>query len=152
MCQLGFFVTVRNEVAKVMFLQVSICPQGLGGGGIPACIAGGVPACLAAGLHGGGCAIPACIAGGIPACLATSLKGGGLLPGGSGPGGVPALGGMVLGGTWSWGGLLPGGGLLLQMVRILLECILVVDFCFLIFMEGMSCLFCGSTDRPVLDF
>ena len=28
-----------------MFLQVSICPRG-GGGGIPACLAGGIPACL----------------------------------------------------------------------------------------------------------
>ena len=40
-------ITVRNEVAKVMFLQVSVCPRG-----------GGIPACLAAGLRGGG--IPAC--------------------------------------------------------------------------------------------
>ena len=43
--------TVRNEDAKVMFLQVCVCPQG---GAIPACIAGGIPACLAAGLKGGG--------------------------------------------------------------------------------------------------
>ena len=42
-------ITVRNEVAKVKFLQVSVCPQG---GGIPACFAGGIPACLAAGLQG----------------------------------------------------------------------------------------------------
>ena len=44
-------ITVRNEVAKVMFLHVSVilCT---GGGAIPACIAGGIPACLAAGLRG----------------------------------------------------------------------------------------------------
>ena len=43
-------ITVRNEVAKVMFLQVSVCPQG--GGGIPACLAGGIPVCLTTGLQG----------------------------------------------------------------------------------------------------
>ena len=37
-----------------MFLQVCVCPQGGGGGGIPACIAGGIPACLGAGLRGEG--------------------------------------------------------------------------------------------------
>ena len=46
-----YIITVHNEVAKVMFLQVSVCPGG--GGGIPACLAGGIPACLAAGLQGG---------------------------------------------------------------------------------------------------
>ena len=35
-------ITVRNEVAKVMFLQVSVCSQ-WGGGGIPAYLAGGIP-------------------------------------------------------------------------------------------------------------
>ena len=79
------FITVRNEVAKVMFLQVSVCPQG--GGGIPTCLAGGIPACLAAGLQG---VVPAL--GGVPAP-------GGLVPG------VPTLGGLVpggclLGGVW----------------------------------------------------
>ena len=44
-------ITVRNEVVKVMFLQVCVCPQG--GCGIPACLACGIPACLAAGLQGG---------------------------------------------------------------------------------------------------
>ena len=29
------FITVRNEVAKVMFLQVSVCPRGGGRGGLP---------------------------------------------------------------------------------------------------------------------
>ena len=48
----SFFITVHNKVAKVMFLQVCVCPW-RGGGGIPACLAGGIPACLAAGL--GGC-------------------------------------------------------------------------------------------------
>ena len=35
-----------------MFLHVSVCPQG-GGGGFPECLAGGIPACLA-GLQRGG--------------------------------------------------------------------------------------------------
>ena len=42
--------------------------------------------------------------------------------------GVLALGGYLLGGVWSWGGAWwrpPLGRLLLQVVRILLECILV---------------------------
>ena len=45
----GFiFFTVRNEVAKVMFLHVSVILS-TGEGAIPACIADGIPACLAAG-------------------------------------------------------------------------------------------------------
>ena len=58
------FITVRNEVGKVMFLHVSVIlstggisqhalqvvsQHALQQGGIPACIAGGIPACLAAG-------------------------------------------------------------------------------------------------------
>ena len=35
-----------------------------------------IPAYIAAGLQGEGCAIPAYIAGGIPACLAAGLGGG----------------------------------------------------------------------------
>ena len=35
-------ITVRNEAAKVMFLQVCVCPQG-----------GGIPACLATDVQGG---------------------------------------------------------------------------------------------------
>ena len=76
--QLVVFVTIRNKVVKVMFLQAWVCPQGecvsqhalqevsqhalqqVSGGCIPACIAG---------------SIPACIAGGIPACLAAGLQG-----------------------------------------------------------------------------
>ena len=89
------FITIRNEVAKVMFLQMCVCPQG----GIPACLAGGIPACLAAGLQVEGCAIPACIAGDIPACFATGLQGRSA-PGGSALGvcsrGVPALGGVEI--------------------------------------------------------
>ena len=95
----SIFFTVRNEVAKVMFLQVSVCPQ-WGGGGIPACLVGGIPACLVAGLWGG--AIPACIAGGIPACLATGLQ----------RGGVCLAEGCPLG-----GGSLLQGGLLLEGVE-----------------------------------
>ena len=40
--------TLRNEVAKVMFLHVSVILSG-GGGGIPACNAGDIPTCLAPG-------------------------------------------------------------------------------------------------------
>ena len=69
-------ITVRNEVAKVKFLQLCVCPQG-GGGGISACLAGGIPACLATGLQGG-----------------------------SAPWGVPAMGGLLLGGACSKGGCL----------------------------------------------
>ena len=92
-------IIVRNEVAKVMFLHVSVSHSVHRGGvcypsmhcrwypsmpcsrwgAIPACIAGDIPACLAVGE----CAIPACIAGGIPACLAA---------GGSAPGGVCSWG------------------------------------------------------------
>ena len=36
------FITVRNEVAKVMFLQVCVCPRG-GGGGLPQCMLGYQP-------------------------------------------------------------------------------------------------------------
>ena len=50
MVPLSYIFTVRNEIAKVMFLQVSVCPRG---DGILACFAGGIPACLAAGLGGG---------------------------------------------------------------------------------------------------
>ena len=55
------FITVHNEVVKVMFLHVSVIL--FTGGGC-------------------GCAIPACIAGGIPACLAAGLEEGGSVPGG----------------------------------------------------------------------
>ena len=66
-------ITVRNEVAKVVFLQMCVCPRGEGWvGGIPACLAVGIPAYLAAGFRGE-CA--------IPACLATGLQGGGVCSG-----------------------------------------------------------------------
>ena len=43
-------ITLRNEIAKVMFLHVSVSHSVHGGGGaIPAFIAGGIPACLSAG-------------------------------------------------------------------------------------------------------
>ena len=70
-------ITVRNEVAKVMFLHVSVILS-TGEGAIPACIAGDIPACLAAGFRGG----VACSWGGLlpGGCLLQ----GGLLPGGYG--------------------------------------------------------------------
>ena len=63
--------TVRNEVAKVMFLHVSVI---LSTGGMLSQHALQVVSQHA--LQGGGgvvCAIPACIAGGIPACLAVGV-------------------------------------------------------------------------------
>ena len=63
--------------------------------------------------------------GGIPACLAAGGSG----PGGSAPGGCLVQGGLLLRGVCSGGGCLvetPPRRLLLQAVRILLECILVV--------------------------
>ena len=72
--------TVHNEVAKVMFLRVSVCPQG---GGIPACLAGGI---LAAGLRG------VAWSGGLSAPGGVSAPGGGLLGGvcSQGRAGIPA--------------------------------------------------------------
>ena len=96
-------VTVRNEVAKVMFLQASVCPQG-------GCLVPG--GCL---LRGSVCSWGVSTWGG---CL---LLGGCLLQGGwvSAPRGwYPSM---------HWGRHPPQERqLLLQMVCILLECILVV--------------------------
>ena len=47
-------ITVRNQVAKVIFLHVSVILF-MEGGAIPVCIASGIPACLAAGLKWGTC-------------------------------------------------------------------------------------------------
>ena len=111
-------ITVPNEVAKVMFLQVCVCPWG--GGGYPGMPCRWYPSMPCSRSRGGG--IPACLAGGIPACLAAGLQGG-----------VPALGGGFLlpggGGACSWGcggDPLASRRLLLRTVRILLECILVL--------------------------
>ena len=64
----------QMKFAKVMFLQVSVCPQGGGVHGRGACVAGGQGACVAGvgacmaggcvwqgGMHGRG----ACVAGGM---------------------------------------------------------------------------------------
>ena len=89
--------TVRNEVAKVMFLQVSVYPRGCG---IPACLAGGIPVCLAV----GGVCYPSMHCRWYPSmpcdrsprgCL---VLGGCLVPGGSAPGGVCSRGVPALGG------------------------------------------------------
>ena len=79
-----YLITVRNEVAKVMFLHVSVILF-TGGGAIPACIAGGIPACLAA----GGSAL------GGAACSRGVCSRRGLLLGGLLPVGVPAPRGSV---------------------------------------------------------
>ena len=39
----GRLFTVRNEVAKVMFLQASVCPQGGRGVGVSASVDAGIP-------------------------------------------------------------------------------------------------------------
>ena len=103
--------TVRNEVAKVMFIQVCVCPQGrvLGLGGVPG--------------TGGGSAL--LLGVGVP-----GLGGGLLWGGGAWSGGVCSGGG---------GGDIPActeadpreERLLLRTVRILLKCILVFIKCFL---------------------
>ena len=67
-------ITVRNEVAKVMFLQVSVCQQG----GVP-----GPGGCLLR----GGCLVPG---GGVPA--PGGLLRGGLLWGGAWSGGCQLRG------------------------------------------------------------
>ena len=45
-------ITVRNEVAKVMFLRLSVSHSVHRGSAIPAYIAGGIPACPAPGSEG----------------------------------------------------------------------------------------------------
>ena len=68
----------QTKFAKIMFLQVSVCPQGRGGvHGRGACMAGGCLAGGGGGVHGmGACvAVGACMAGG--ACVARSMHGGG---------------------------------------------------------------------------
>ena len=108
-CGLVIF-TVRNEVAKVMFSQACVCPQGgEAGPGGTWCSGGdsGPGWCL---LLGGGCLV-----------LGGSWSSGGCLVGGSG-------------GAWYWGVGIPActeadppeRRLLLRTVRILLECILVL--------------------------
>ena len=107
-------ITVRNEVAKVMFLQACVCPQG------GCLLRGGAPrGCL---LQGDVCSRGVSTLGGVRS-RTVSAPGGCLLPGGC----LPPLGVCS-------GGSAPGGvcsafprerRLLLLRVRILLECILV---------------------------
>ena len=52
-----FLVTVRNEVAKVMFLHLSVCPQWVGGG-VPGTRGVPCPGCAwSAGSAPGGCLV-----------------------------------------------------------------------------------------------
>ena len=115
-----FLVTVRNEVAKVMFLQVSMILL-TGGGGVR-----GVPGPGGAWSRGrmpglGGCLV-----------LGGAWSRGGCLV----PGGVPGPGGLVfqhaLRQTPSW-----ERRPLLRTVRILLECILILTE-FLLTIECIS--------------
>ena len=71
----------------MFYTCLQFCPQGGGGGAIPACIAGGIPACLAAGLGGGYPSMPCRFPGPHPG---GKLRG--FWPGGSPdphPGGPP---------------------------------------------------------------
>ena len=114
LCSIVVIITVRNEVAKVMFLHVSVILS-TGGGG--AWSPGG------AGSQGRG--VPGL--GGVCSQGVSAL------------GGVPGWVGVLRGGAWSEGVSAPRGcipacteadppgerRLLLRTVRILLECILV---------------------------
>ena len=103
--RVGSLSTIRNEVAKDMFLQVCVCPQE-GGWWYPSMPCRWYPSMPCSRSPGGGCAIPACIAGGIPACLATGLQGGAWF-GVPGQGGCLVYRGLLLGGQ----GLLWGAGI-----------------------------------------
>ena len=122
----------QRSWGKVIFSQASVILF-TGGGGIPACIAGGIPACLAgfqAHTQGGS------LGGSGRGVSRPTPKG--EVEGDLARGGVSRLTprgrGLLLGGAWStgvcsWrGGVEPSplGRLLLQAVRILLECILVL--------------------------
>ena len=90
--------TVRNEVAKFMFLHMSVSHSVHRGRGVLS--QHGLQVVSQHALQQRG-AIPACIAGAISACLAA---------GGSAPGGVPAPGGSAPGGACSRWGLPPSRG------------------------------------------
>ena len=81
---------VRNEVAKVMFLQVCVCPQG--------------------GVCSGGCLVPGVCSGGVPGPGGRGVPG----PGGVCSRGVPGLGGSTLGGSALGRCLVLGGGVVSQ--------------------------------------
>ena len=124
--------TVRNEVAKVMFLEVSVCP--LGGGVVVSQHALHVVSQHALQQVPRGHVLSQHALQVVSQHALQQVFRGCLLPGG-----VPAVGGGLLLGCLVPGGLLPGGGcgdpshptpqksrwLLLRTVRILLECILV---------------------------
>ena len=81
-----WFFTVRNEVAKVMFLQASVCPEGMsapGGAWSRGGLVQGVGVCLFPGgwSGAGGCLLP-----GVGGCLVLGV---------SAPRGVSGPGGLV---------------------------------------------------------
>ena len=98
--------TIRNEVAKVMFLQVSVCPLGGGGGWYPIMPCRWYPS-MPCSKSPGGC-YPSMHCRWYPACLATGLRGGG----GSAPKGCLVLEGSAPRGDWCpsmhWGRPPPG--------------------------------------------
>ena len=97
-------ITVRNEVVKVMFLQVRVYPQEVS---IPACLADGIPACLVAGLWG--VCYPSMHCRWHPS-MPYNRSPGGVVPGlgVSAPRGL-VWGGLVAGGCAWAGGSAPGG-------------------------------------------
>ena len=118
--------TVCNEVAKVMFLQVCVCPQEGGYPSMPCRWYPSIPCSRS--LGGGGVCYPSMPCRWYPSMLfnrsPVGAAPGGLLWGGGGVGLLP--GGLLQG----WGGACSRGDgddrrLLLRTVRILLECILV---------------------------
>ena len=126
---LNYFYRPQTKFAKVMFLHVSVCPLGRGSGGIPACLAG-LQAHIGGGeVKGSGCGVSRPTPRGeverngwgvsrpTPRGKLRGLAGGGGSPG-------PHQGGVNP--CMHWGRHPLSRWLLLWVVRILLECIVVI--------------------------
>ena len=97
------FYRPQRSFAKVMFLQVCVCPRG--GVSIPACLAGGIPACLAAGLQG--VCYPSMHCRWYPSMLCNRSPGGLFWGGACSQGGVCSRGGWYP--SMYWGNPPPPG-------------------------------------------
>ena len=117
----SIFFTIRSEVAKVMFLQVSVCPRGGGGGWYPSMPCRWYPS-MPCSRSLGGC-YPSMHCRWYPSMPCNRSPGGVCLAEGCLLWGVPTPGGSAPGGVWR-----PPESrrLLLQTLCILLECILVM--------------------------